>query len=283
MSPVITLLTDFGLGDAYVASVKGVILGINPEAVIVDISHSIEPQNILQAAFVLSTAHQYFPDGTIHVVVVDPGVGSQRKVILLRTSSAYFLAPDNGVLSYVIDEICPAETVDYQDSTLFSPRPRNIKGYLEAIAITNSKFWRHPVSTTFHGRDIFAPTAAHLSLGISLDEFGEAVDSVYASARPKPYYDSNGYLVGYVVHIDNFGNLITNITDIDLPRREVSVELGGQSVHGVDNYYAESEGLVAILGSSDYLEISLSNGNAASFLGAKIGDKVRLLPKKDQK
>ena len=283
MSPVITLLTDFGIGDAYVASVKGVILSINPKAVIVDISHSIEPQNILQAAFVLSTTHQFFPDGTIHVVVVDPGVGSQRKAILLRTSSAYFLAPDNGVLSYVIDEIYPAETADYQDSMLFSPRPRNIKGYLEAIAITNPKFWRHPVSTTFHGRDIFAPTAAHLSLGVSPDKFGEPIDSVYASKRPKPYCDSDGHLVGYVVHIDNFGNLITNISDVDLPNWEVDVELGGQLVHGVNNYYAEREGLVAILGSCDYLEISLSNGNAASFLGAKIGDKARLLPKKDQK
>ena len=278
MSSVITLITDYGLSDAYVAIVKGVILGINPKAIIVDISHSIEPQNILQAAFVLNTAYHYFPEGTVHVVVVDPGVGSQRKAIILRTQSAYFVAPDNGVLSYVVNEMYP-ESVTCHSSMLFLPKLRNIKGHLEVVAITNPAFWRHPVSTTFHGRDIFVPVAAHLSLGISLKQFGEAVDCVYTFPTPQPYYDSDGNLIGCVLHIDNFGNLITNIRDVDLPREEVNVKIDSQLIRGVNRFYAEKEGIVAILGSGGYLEISLSNGNAASFLGVKIGDEVKLVTK----
>ena len=280
MSSVITLTTDFGAGDAYVASVKGVILGINPKAIIVDISHSIEPQNILKAAFVLSATHHYFPDGTVHVVVVDPGVGSQRKAIILRTASAYFLAPDNGVLSYIVNEIYP-EPVTSHGSMLFLPKLRDIKGHLEVISITNPVFWRHPVSTTFHGRDIFAPVAAHLSLGISLKQFGEAVDCVYTFPNPQPYYDSESNLIGCILHIDNFGNLITNIRDVDLPREEVNVEIGGQFICGINRIHAEREGFVAILGSCGYLEIAISNGNAASSLGAKIGDEVKLVIKRE--
>jgi S-adenosylmethionine hydrolase len=280
MSSVITLTTDFGLDDPYVASVKGVILGINPKAMIVDISHSIEPQNILKAAFVLSAVHHYFPDGTVHVVVVDPGVGSQRKAIILRTASAYFLAPDNGVLSYVVNEIYP-EPVTSHDSVLSLPKLRDIKGHLEVVSITNPVFWRHPISATFHGRDIFAPVAAHLSLGASLRQFGEAVDCVYTFPKPQPYYDCDSNLIGCILHIDNFGNLITNIRDVDLPQEEVNVEIGGRLIRGINQTYAEREGFVAIFGSCGYLEIAISNGNAASFLGAKIGDEVKLMIKRE--
>lgn len=279
MSSVITLTTDFGLSDAYVASMKGIILDINPKATIVDISHLIEPQNILQAAFTLHMAHRYFPNGTIHVVIVDPSVGSQRRAIILKTPSAYFLAPDNGVLSYVFDELCPAANLT---STQISTKSklRNIKRPLNAVYITNPAFWYQPVSTTFHGRDIFAPVAAHLSTGLAPQEFGEVIDSIYTFPIPQPYYDSDGNLVGYILHTDNFGNLITNIKDSDVPREESTIKISNQSIHGINRFYAEKRGLAVIIGSSGYLEISFSNGNAATFLGAKVGDKVKIITQK---
>ena len=205
MATVITLTTDFGISDAYVASMKGVILSVNSKAVIVDICHSIEPQNILQAAFILGTAHHYFPKGTIHVVVVDPGVGSQRKAVILKTPSAFFLAPDNGVLSYIVNELCP-EPAKPSPSISLDLKRRKLKKGLEAIAITNPDFWRQPVSSTFHGLDIFAPVAAHLSLGVPLHKFGESISYLHAFPIPKPYRDVEGSLVGHVLHIDNFGN-----------------------------------------------------------------------------
>lgn len=189
MNPVITLTTDFGMTDAYVGIMKGVILGINPEASIVDICHTIQPQNVTQAAFVLSTAFPYFPQGTIHLVVVDPGVGTKRRAVILITHQALFVAPDNGVLSYVIKEAEPR---------------------FEAITISNPRFWRSPVSFTFHGRDILAPVAAHLSLGVPPREFGDVIHSLSVFPRPQPYQGAEGELVGHIIHIDRFGNLITN-------------------------------------------------------------------------
>ena len=275
MSPVITLTTDFGTGDAYVASMKGVILTINPKAVIVDICHSIEPQNILQAAFMLSTAYRYFPEGTIHLAVVDPGVGSQRKAVILKTPKAFFIAPDNGVLSYIIDEL---DTTPAKPSRHFSPSPeqRKLGAGLEAVAITNPDFRRKLVSTTFHGRDIFAPAAAHLSLGVSLQKFGDSLSHVFAFHIPRPLRDNPGNLTGCVLHIDNFGNLITNIRSDDLPGEKVTIAIGNRHIDGISQFYTEKEGLAAIIGSSGYLEISLKNGNAAAFLGMKVGDEIKL-------
>jgi len=274
MSPVITLTTDFGTGDAYVASMKGVILTINPKAVIVDICHSIEPQNILQAAFILSTACRYFPEGTIHLAVVDPGVGSQRKAVILKTPKAFFIAPDNGVLSYIIDELdtTPAKPVHH-----FSPNPeqRKLGTGLEAITITNPDFRRKPVSTTFHGRDIFAPAAAHLSLGVSLQKFGDSLSHVFAFHIPRPLRDNQGDLIGCILHIDNFGNLITNIKSGDLPGERVTLTIGSRHIDGISRFYAEKEGLAAIIGSSGYVEISLKNGNAAAFLKTRVGDEIK--------
>ncbi len=275
MAPVITLTTDFGTGDAYVASMKGVILTINPKAVIIDICHSIEPQNILQAAFILSTAYRYFPEGTIHLAVVDPGVGSQRKAVILKTPKAFFIAPDNGVLSYIIDELdaAPAKPAHH-----FSPKPQQQKlgTGLEAIAITNPDFRRKPVSTTFHGRDIFAPAAAHLSLGVPLHKFGDSLSHVFTFRIPQPLRDNQGNLTGCVLHIDNFGNLITNIRSGGLPGEKVTITIGDRHIDGISQFYTEKEGLAAIIGSSGYLEISLKNGNAAAFLGMKVGDEIRL-------
>jgi S-adenosylmethionine hydrolase len=254
---------------------KGVILTINPKAVIVDICHSIEAQNVLQAAFILSTAYRYFPEGTIHLAIVDPGVGSQRKAIMLKTPKAFFVAPDNGMLSYIIDELdtAPATSVDNFSS---SPEKRRLGTGLEAVAITNPDFWLEPISTTFHGRDIFAPVAAHLSLGTALHEFGDSLSGVHVFRIPRPSRDNRGNLTGRVLHIDNFGNLITNIRKDDLPGRRTTVAIGTQHVDGISQFYAEKEGLAAIIGSSGYLEISLKNGNAAVSLNARVGDEIKL-------
>jgi S-adenosylmethionine hydrolase len=202
MSAIITLTTDFGLTDAYVAAMKGVILGINPEATLVDISHTIKPQNIPQAAFVLSTAYQFFPRKTIHLVVVDPGVGTERRAIILRTPSADFVAPDNGVLSYVLQQCKSVKDNANIQQVELEPG-------MEVVTITKPQFWRSPVSPTFHGRDIFAPVAARLALGFPPIDFGETITSVTMLSLPHPYQAPDGSLVGYILHIDNFGNLIT--------------------------------------------------------------------------
>ena len=275
MSAVITLTTDFGLKDGYVASLKGVILNINPKAIIVDITHFIDPQNILQAAFILHTVCPYFPDGTIHLVVVDPGVGSDRRAILLRTDSAYFIAPDNGVLSYIING--SGRTFVSLPHTGPSVDSVKINKSVQAVAITNSKYWLEAVSTTFHGRDIFAPVAAHLSLGLDYRVFGEPTDCLNTITIPSPYVNASGDTVGQILHIDNFGNLVTNIKDESIPEQEINIELMGQTIAGVCRFYAEKQGLIAVVGSSGHLEISLSNGNAADFLGAKVGDEVKIL------
>ena len=272
MAAIITLTTDFGLTDAYVAEMKGVILSVNPEAKLVDICHAIRPQDISQAAFVLSTACKSFPRGTVHVVVVDPGVGSERRAIILRTPRADFVAPDNGVLSYVIQE-SSAAPVDGNSGC----RQVGLEPGLQAVAITRSQFWRSPVSPTFHGRDIFAPVAARLSLGFPPADFGETVTSVRVLPLPHPYRAPDGALVGHIIHVDGFGNLITDIKDGDLPRtREaLTVSVGGRQIPGLSRTYAEGEGLLALIGGSGHLEISVKEGSASAFLGAGIGDEVR--------
>ena len=276
MNSIITLTTDFGSNDAYVAIMKGVILSINPEVNIVDITHSIEPQNILQAAFVVNSAYRYFPKRTVHMAIVDPGVGGERRGIILKTASALFVAPDNGILSYVINEFSLNEGA-------LSQYPQSVeevkfKAGLEAVAITDPRFWRHPVSPTFHGRDIFAPVAAGLSLGISLYEFGEKITSLYVFPTPKPYFDSQGNLVGHILYIDHFGNLITDIKSTDLPGGDVIIEVAGQRIQGITHYYEQGEGLMAIVGSGGYLEISLRSGSACDFLGMGVGDEMKVLP-----
>jgi len=273
MGAIITLTTDFGLSDAYVAAMKGAILGINPEATLVDICHTIKPQNISQGAFVLNTAYQFFPQKTIHLVVVDPGVGTERRAIILRTPSADFVAPDNGVLSYVIQELSTKPVADNDNL-----QQRELEPKLEAVAITKSQFWRTPVSSTFHGRDIFAPVAALLSLGFPPINFGEAITSLTMLPLPQPHRRPDGSLVGHVLHIDNFGNLITNIKSSDLsPTKEpITIGVGNQIISGLSRTYAEGRGLLALIGSSGYLEVSVRGGSASAFLDAEVGSEVKL-------
>jgi len=251
-SGVITLTTDFGISDAYVGAIKGVILGINPNITIVDISHEIEPRNISQAAYILSSACPYFPDGTIHVAVVDPGVGSDRKAVILRTARASFVAPDNGILSYVAED------------------------KVEIVNLTNRNFWLNPISNTFHGRDIFAPVAAHLSLGIPSGDFGEAISSLVELPQSRPEVMANGAIIGRVIHIDRFGNLITNVKQSDLPADGIIIEVKGYSINGLNASYADGGERLALIGSDGNLEIGVRNGNAADLLKIECGDVVKI-------
>jgi S-adenosylmethionine hydrolase len=257
---IITLTTDFGLTDGYVGTMKGVILGIDPTVTIVDISHDIAPQDVREAAYTLYAAYPYFPRSTIHVVVVDPGVGSERRAIALRTPRATFVAPDNGVLSYVV----AGETVE------------------EIVDLTNPRYHLSPVSYTFHGRDIFAPAAAHLARGIPLAELGEPLTEMITFPLPRPHVRPDGTIVGQVIHVDRFGNLITSIVSKDLADhpllREGDIEIKGQSIQGIANSYAEGTPgkLLALIDSSGHLEIAVSGGSACQTLEAKVGDEVLL-------
>jgi S-adenosylmethionine hydrolase len=261
IQPVITLITDFGLQDGYVGVVKGVITKINPSVNIIDISNNIESQNIFQAAYVLYSSYAYFPKGTIHVVVVDPGVGSKRKVLCLKTKDYLFIAPDNGVLSFIA-------------AREESPSIREI---------TNKKLFLPEISDTFHGRDIFAPTAAHLSKGFSYKDLGKRVGKVKEIDLPKPIRSPGGMLKGEIIYVDGFGNLITNINRDMIDRlREKSENLvivvGRRKLNKISNSYADVGvgDVVAILGSSGYLEISVNHGSARDVLNLKKGDKLGL-------
>jgi S-adenosylmethionine hydrolase len=233
----------------------------------------------LQAAFILSTTYRYFPKKTIHLVVVDPDVGSERRAIILRTPTASFVAPDNGVLSYIIQQSIVEPVV--------KKGRLSIKGgikpgeHIEVVHITNPRFWRSKISPTFHGRDIFAPVAAALSLGFPPIEFGEMLTSVEMLPIPCPGKRPDGSLAGHVIHIDNFGNLITDIQRENLPPAEKvdTIEINSRFISGLVRTYSEGNGLIALIGSSGYIELSLKGGNAASLLDSKIGDEVRLRPK----
>jgi S-adenosyl-L-methionine hydrolase (adenosine-forming) len=276
MSRVITLTTDFGTSDGYVASMKGVILGINPQARIVDITHAIEPQSILQAAFILHTTWRSFPEGSVHLIIIDPGVGSHRKAIILKTPSAIFVTPDNGTLSYILHELTTARAA-HVNSTSSQVARRLLPEGCEAVSITKQEYWRHPVSSTFHGRDIFAPVVAHLSLDLPIREFGDEIEGLNAFAVPVPFKDITGQTIGQIIHIDRFGNLITNLKSHDIPVGGAAIEVRNQRIDNTSSYYAQGKGLIAVIGSSDYLELSIKDGSAAAFLGARVGDMVKLL------
>jgi S-adenosylmethionine hydrolase len=271
MGAIITLTTDFGLADGYVAAMKGVALGINPGVQLVDISHNIPPQDVAKAAFVLGMAAPHFPTGSIHLIIVDPGVGTDRKAIILRTPEADFVAPDNGVLSDVAQP--------YLEGPAGAGR-RKLKAAtgLEAFAITEPRFWRSPVSRTFHGRDIFAPVAAHLSWGVTPSEFGEPINSLKVLPLSRPSTSPNGTLTGSIRYIDSFGNLITDIRGQDLPGApgDITIEVGDEFIQGLSPTYGSGRGLIVLIGSSDHLEIALPDSSAAARLQARAGDKVKI-------
>lgn len=253
---VVAFTTDFGAGGPYVAAMKGTILAINPAVQIVDVSHEIGPQDIREAALCLGQVVPYFPAGTIHVVVVDPGVGTERRLLCVRMHAQLFLAPDNGVLSWAARG---AATI-------------------ERIQLTESRFWRREVSATFHGRDILAPAAAHLSLGVAPQELGPAVSEWVELPWPEPVRTTQG-IKGEVLAIDRFGNVITNIGGITiapLAHGGVRVVCEGQTIVGLSRTYAETDvgTLLALVGSSGLLEIAVRNGSAAERLQARPGSRV---------
>jgi len=272
-SGIITLTTDFGTSDAYVGIMKGVILGINPNAQVVDITHAVPPQDMQEAAFLIHSAYRYFPKGTIHTIVVDPGVGSDRRAIVCQTDSAFFVCPDNGVLSYILQA---AET-EY--------RP------YRSVAIENPDYLLPQVSNTFHGRDIFVPVAAHLSLGVPLASIGPPIHDLVQ--LPIPTLNISGdTLTGRIVKIDGFGNAITNISEEVLAvfltpgaclegaltgERDVyEIRAGIARLKQLDRAYAEAEAgePLAIIGSFGLLEIAVNGGRAEARLGLKRGDAI---------
>ena len=257
---IVTFTTDFGLNDPFVGIMHGVVLNIHPETTIVDISHAVASYDVFAGALTIAQSYRFFPARTVHVVVVDPGVGSKRRPIIAETDSSLFVAPDNGVLSLV-----------EAGEEKFVVRH-----------VTAERYFLYPVSQTFHGRDVFAPVAGWLSNGVRPEEFGpEISDYVRLPLRQVEIVGENS-LRGEVIKIDKFGNLITNIGEMDAPalfqsdEPAVSILIAGQTITRVCESYAEGEGdeVFAIIGSSGYLEIAARQASAAEKLGAVVGTPV---------
>ncbi len=256
---MITLTSDFGLKDPYVGEMKGVILTINPNAKIIDITHEVEKFSVRMGAFMLASAAPYFPKGTIHLAVVDPGVGTERRAILVQTKQSFLIGPDNGVL------ILAAQNQDIE----------------HIFQITNLKFTLTPVSSTFHGRDVFAPAAAHLDIGVNISAFGPEI-----SDAVKPEYTilqhRNGSLIGEVLHVDSFGNIITNIPQKEIAQaKKIKAKLQNLSLNlnfGKTYNQANPKEAIALIGSLGFLEIALNQASAAERFNVKTGDKIEVKP-----
>lgn len=251
---IVALLTDFGTKDYFVGAMKGVILSVNPNAKIVDITHEILPQDIRGASFTLRACYKNFPSGTIFVCVVDPGVGSHRRAILVETAEYFFIAPDNGILSFVFED-CALAGAPASDSEIC------------VFELTNDKYFAAKVSATFHGRDIFAPVAAHLSRGVKPNKFGTEIVDFKRFVENKTQAE--------IIHIDRFGNLITNLKKEDLPEK-FALEIGGKKIETLQNFYAEAEKseVFMIFGSAFFLEIVAFQDSAQEILNAEIGQKI---------
>jgi len=257
--PIITLLTDFGTTDYYVGAMKGVILGICPEAAIVDITHEVEPWQVAHGAWVLSQTWRCYPEGTIHVAIVDPGVGSERHPIVAEAAGHYFIGPDNGVFGRVFAEAPPAAV----------------------RRLTTEAFFRQPVSRTFHGRDIFAPVAAHLAKGVESAAFGPLVRDFMPHVSDDPLPVAQNQWQGKVLWVDRFGNLVTNFSTECfgwVAEAEFQMETGCKKIPKYCAYYSAMEPGYPYLtaGSAGYLEVSINQRHAGNFLGVKPGDPVSL-------
>lgn len=254
-SRIITLLTDFGQKDPFVGVMKGVIYGINPSAVIVDLTHEISPQDIFEGAFDLMQAYSYFPHGTVHIAVVDPGVGSKRESIVVDTGTYLFVAPDNGLVSLAVKNECSEPVV---------------------CRIKNDKYTLKEMSTTFHGRDIFAPVGAYLSRGVKPEKIGDKTEEYVTVEIPGLEIHGNT-ASGSVIHIDKYGNLITNIKKglIDRVRK---IEIKGREITKIRSYYKQGAGdeIIALTGSTGFIELSVNEKSAAAVLGAAKGEEIRV-------
>jgi S-adenosylmethionine hydrolase len=264
VSPIITFTTDFGYRDPFVGIMKGVILKINPFANIIDITHDISPQNIMEAALAIEMSFRSFPQKTIHVVIVDPGVGSMRRPILVVTDHHYFIGPDNGVFSQIYN--LKQET-------------------LTVMHITAEHYFMSQRSTTFHGRDIFAPAAAWLSRGIDISHFGDPITDYVTLSLPVPLMPAENTIEGTVIYIDRFGNAITNINTQKIdglysnnPQGRLKVVVKGREAP-LKNYYSQVQdnGLYSVINSFGYLELFVYRGNASSDFGIAIGNKVGVI------
>ena len=261
MSRIITLTTDFGHRDPFVGIMKGVIAAIDPGATVVDLTHGVAPQDVTGGALALASAVDYFPAGAVHLAVVDPGVGSARRAILLETDRAFYVGPDNGLLRLAAD------------------RQRLVR----AVHLSNPDYHLRPTSATFHGRDVFAPVAAHVSLGAPPERLGETLEACEELTLPKPERDGEGGTVGQVIHIDGFGNLTTNLRPGDLApfgADRVSFRIGDRVIRGLSASYASAGpgNYLALVNSWELLEISRCNGSAEAGLGARVGDRVAARP-----
>jgi len=259
---VITLITDFGTRDGYAGIIKGVILKINPQVRLVDITHEVSPQDIFEAGFILKNSYRYFPNMSIHLVVVDPGVGSRRRAILVETDNHFFIGPDNGVFTFIYE----------------------FERIKKIIELTNKRYFLPYISNTFHGRDIFAPAAAYLSKGTSLEDLGEICDDVVRFDIPRPETE-RGIIKGVVLHVDRFGNLISNIPEVLfrelVGKGRYEISIGGEVLEDIKGSYSEvKEGqALAVFGSSGYLEISVRGQNAREKLKLNKGNEVKVVYK----
>ncbi|WP_414620599.1 S-adenosyl-l-methionine hydroxide adenosyltransferase family protein [Calothrix sp. CCY 0018] len=257
--PLITLLTDFGISDEYVGVMKGAIAQINPMLRVVDITHQIPPQNIAAARFCLMNAYPYFPAGTVHVAVVDPGVGGKRRAVAVELAQGFLIAPDNGLLGGVLNQ--------------------NKNSVISAVELTNPEYWlTFEASTTFHGRDIFAPVGAHLANGISLQELGREInlESLVKLDLPECTQKDDS-VMGCIQYIDHFGNLVTNIPQSYVKGNNWNIEIRGRKIKARETYSDVKIGeLIALIGSHGWVEIAVNSGNAQLELAVDNGSQVRL-------
>ena len=270
--PIVALITDFGLNGSYVAAMKAVILTLCPEAVLLDISHDISPQGVEDGAFWLSTVVSVLPSGTVCLGVVDPGVGTERAALGVQTPGGLFVGPDNGLLSaaFADEERMPGGGPGVVTRV---PLPKGCN----AVRLVNTRFHRQPVSRTFHGRDIFAPVAAHLANGIPLSELGPPAEDLMLYPPWRAQRGPDGTLTGRVLVIDPFGNLITDVRVEDIIGRHIRVQLGGREFHGLHESYQDGLEYIVYAGSAGFLEIGRRNGSAAAALGAGKGEALRVM------
>jgi S-adenosyl-L-methionine hydrolase (adenosine-forming) len=255
---IVTLTTDFGTADHYVGVMKGVLLASAPQLQVVDLTHEVEPGRVEAGAFALLASYRYFPAGTVHVGVVDPGVGSQRRALLVDAAAQYFVGPDNGLFSYVLEREPTAQVVE----------------------VTDERYFRQPRSDTFHGRDVFAPLAAALASGVKPYELGPILTQPVRLPPLRPQLLASGALMGRILHVDRFGNCVTSLTPGDLPRAGTHLRLtaGDCLITELRRHYsgAAPGAPFAIWGSSGFLELSVNGGSAADLLGIAPGAAVEV-------
>ncbi|MHC4663799.1 MAG: SAM hydrolase/SAM-dependent halogenase family protein [Planctomycetota bacterium] len=268
---IISLLTDFGSKDVYVGQMKAVIAQLNPSAKVIDLSHDVSPQDVVEAAFLLAGSWRFFPDGTVHIAVVDPGVGSERKIIAAEAGRQYFIAPDNGLLDIVLED---AKAGSARNS-----------GKFRVFSVENPACRLYEASATFHGRDVMAPAAAHLTRGTDMERLGPPLKNPVKLNVPRPAYNGRTGITGEVVFVDGFGNLITNIVKTEIekrfgskPEKTLNFEIADEKISGLCATYSDGKPgrPMALIGSMGYLEIAVNLGNAAERLSTGKGDRVRI-------